>query len=49
MDVDDLYEIADILLPAQKEQYQLELIPTDNLPQDELHLGYVKTSSLEKL
>jgi hypothetical protein len=48
VDVDDLYEIADILLSTQKQQYQLKLVPTDNLPEDELHLGYVKLSLLEK-
>lgn len=48
VDVDDLYEIADILQPYQKEQYQIELIPTDGMPEDQLHLGYVKLSLLEQ-
>jgi len=47
VDVDDLYEIEDILSPEQKELYQIELIPADGSPEDELHLGYVKLSSLE--
>jgi hypothetical protein len=48
VDVDELFEIEDILLPSQKELYQLELTPTAGLPEDELHLGYVKLSLLEQ-
>jgi len=49
VDVDDLYEIEDILSPEQKALYQIELAPVDGLPEDEFHLGYVKLSSLEKV
>ena len=48
VDVDDLYEIDDVLAPALKEKYRVELYATDNEKEDELHLGYVKMSSLEK-
>lgn len=48
VDVDEMYEIADILPSAQKELYQIELVPTTGLPEDEFHLGYVKLSLLEK-
>lgn len=48
VDVDDLYEIEDILSPEQKELYQIELTPAAGLPEDELHLGYVKLSLLEQ-
>ncbi len=48
VDVDDLYEIEDILSPSQKELYQIELTPAAGLPEDELHLGYVKLSLLEQ-
>ncbi|MBX7089565.1 MAG: DUF1543 domain-containing protein [Cyclobacteriaceae bacterium] len=48
VDVDDLYEIEDILAPVLKEKYRIELCPASGEPEDELHLGYVKMSTLEK-
>ncbi|HET9053206.1 MAG TPA: DUF1543 domain-containing protein [Cyclobacteriaceae bacterium] len=48
VDVDDLYEIDDVLAPALKEKYRVEIYPSNHEPEDELHLGYVKMSSLEK-
>jgi Domain of Unknown Function (DUF1543) len=47
VDVDDIYAVEEILPPALKEEYGIELIPTAGLPEDELHLGYVKLSLLE--
>ncbi len=46
IDVDDLYEIADILSPSQKQQYQIELIPGAKLKEDSINLGYLKLSRL---
>lgn len=48
VDVDDLYEIDDVLAPVLKEKYRVELYPLNGEPEDELHLGYVKMSTLEK-
>ena len=42
VDVDDLYQIEDILTPDQRSRYAIELIPMQNLPEDEIHLGYFK-------
>jgi hypothetical protein len=47
IDVDDLYQIEDILSQSQKQQYRIELIPSDNLKEDTIHLGYLKLSQLE--
>lgn len=47
VDVDDLYEIEDILTLEQKAKYRIELIPVENLAEDALQLGYLKLSSLE--
>jgi len=47
VDVDDIYAVEEILPPALKETYGIELIPMAGLPEDELHLGYVKLSLLE--
>ncbi|MGZ3753903.1 MAG: DUF1543 domain-containing protein [Mucilaginibacter sp.] len=46
IDVDDLYEVQDILLPAQKEKYTIQITPESNLPNDEINLGYFKLSAL---
>ncbi len=46
IDVDDIYQIEDILSPSQKESYQVELIPEEGLAEDEIHLGYLKLSML---
>lgn len=47
IDVDDLYDIEDILSPAQKEKYRIELIDSEDLTIDKIHLGYLKLSMLE--
>jgi hypothetical protein len=47
IDVDDLYQIEDILSPEQKAKYRIELTPADILTEDQLELGYLKLSSLE--
>jgi hypothetical protein len=46
IDVDDLYQIEDILSPAQKQQYRIKLTPGENLSEDKLHLGYFKLNKL---
>ena len=46
VDVDDLFEIADILPAETKKQYSLLITKgKDPLPDDELHLGYFKLST----
>ncbi len=42
IDVDDLYQIEEMLSPSQKEKYQLELTPSDELTEDAINLGYFK-------
>ena len=47
VDVDDLYAIEDILSPAQKQQYSLQISPAAaNHPLDEVYLGYFKLDRL---
>ncbi|MFT3681205.1 MAG: DUF1543 domain-containing protein [Ferruginibacter sp.] len=50
VDVDDIFKIEDILPAAVKQQYSLQVSeqPVAGLPEDELHLGYLKWSTLEK-
>lgn len=49
VDVDDIYEIKDILPPHVKRQYKIWINPAvnDSLAGDEMHLGYFKLSMLE--
>jgi len=44
VDVDDIYEITDILPPAAKEKYSILVTPRDSLAEDEMNLGYFKLS-----
>jgi hypothetical protein len=47
VDVDDIYEITDILPAAVKEKYSLLISPADSLTEDEIHLGYFKLSMFQ--
>jgi Domain of Unknown Function (DUF1543) len=48
VDVDDVFEIEDILTPALKKSYALSITKAKaDLPEDELHLGYFKLSSFD--
>jgi hypothetical protein len=47
IDVDDIYQIEDILSPAHKLKYMVELVPSDNSDLDKINLGYLKLSRLE--
>lgn len=46
VDVDDLYEIEDILPEYLKEKYSLKVLPAQAIQKDEWHLGYTKLSKL---
>jgi hypothetical protein len=48
IDVDDIFEIKDILPEEIKQQYRVAAIPNENLlPEDEIHLGYFKLNSFQ--
>src|ERR1700744_3323223 len=47
IDVDDLYQIEDILSREQKEQFLIMLEPVESLNIDKFHLGYLKLSSIK--
>ncbi len=47
IDVDDLYEIEDILSPSQKGIYRIELEPAADIKEDTIHLGYFKFTNLK--
>lgn len=46
VDVDDIYEIEDILPPAVKQNFTLHIKLNSNLPEDKLNVGYLKLTSL---
>ncbi len=46
VDVDDIYNVNEILNEATKTKYQINLSPASKLVNDELHLGYFKFDSL---
>jgi hypothetical protein len=45
VDVDDIFEIRDILDEEIKKQFSLLIVPADTTAEDELHLGYFKLDS----
>ncbi len=46
VDVDDVYEITDILLPQFKQNFSISIYKNENTAQDQLHLGYLKMDKL---
>lgn len=46
VDVDDLYEIEDILPAALKEKYTLRITEAIQILEDEMHMGYFKLSKV---
>jgi len=46
VDVDDIFEIEEVLSPALKERYRILISPAENLGKDEIHLGYLPLKSL---
>lgn len=46
VDVDDVFEIEDVLPEEMKAKYQLVCTPADALPEDEMVLGYMPVDKL---
>lgn len=46
IDVDDVYQIEEMLPAAVKDLYSIELTPASIIKEDELHLGYFKLDKL---
>lgn len=46
IDVDDVYEIADILPAKLKDSYTVSLTGASNVISDDIHLGYIKLDTL---
>lgn len=48
VDIDDIYDIEDILAPQYKEQYSLKITKSSNLASDLVEIGYLKIDKLVK-
>ena len=47
IDVDDIYNVADILAPIFKENYSIQITPSEvALKEDQLHIGYLKIDKI---
>lgn len=46
IDVDDNYEVVDLLNPTFKEKYHILIQEASNIPEDTLEVGYLKISKL---
>lgn len=46
IDVDDIYEVVDLLNPTFKEKYHILIQEESNIPEDTLEVGYLKISKL---
>ena len=46
IDVDDIYQLEELLTPAQKKKYHIHITPSENLPEDDIHLGYLRLDKL---
>ncbi|MDP9077839.1 MAG: DUF1543 domain-containing protein [Bacteroidota bacterium] len=47
VDVDNVYQIDDLLSPAYKEKYRIVISDGTTLPEDEIRLGYFKLDKLK--
>lgn len=47
IDVDDVFEVSEILPPSFKEKFQLKITPTENAAEDTLHIGYLKLDKIK--
>jgi hypothetical protein len=46
IDLDDLYDVEEILPAASKTNYQLEIVPNHTVIEDIINIGYLKLSRL---
>ncbi len=46
IDVDDIHNVSDILAADLRSQYSIVISPEENIPEDELHIGYVRLNQL---
>ena len=46
IDVDDIFNVKEILSPTFTEQFELQITPTENPTEDTLHIGYLKIDKI---
>lgn len=47
VDIDDLYNVKEILTLNLLEQFELQITKSENLTEDKLHIGYLKLEKIE--
>ena len=47
VDVDNIYQVEDLLLPTFKEKYRILIGDGTELPEDEIHLGYFRLDKIK--
>jgi hypothetical protein len=47
LDVDEVYQLEDLLSDEFKSKYQIQIMKKDGLPEDEIKIGYFKLSSFK--
>ena len=47
IDIDDSYNVKEILLPTYTNQYEIQISIAENITEDVLHIGYVKIDTLK--
>jgi hypothetical protein len=47
IDVDDVFNVKEILNPIFKEQFELQITKAENLVDDTLHIGYLKIDKID--
>jgi Domain of Unknown Function (DUF1543) len=47
VDVDDIYQIEDILSVTQKAKYAISILPADEVKEDIIHLGYLRLHKIK--
>lgn len=47
IDIDDIYQLKDILPAVTKAKYNLQVYPDAQIPEDQWHLGYLKLDKLK--
>lgn len=49
VDVDDVYELEDVLAPVLKDKYSIRITAAEGLPPDQIELGYITMDKLQEL
>jgi hypothetical protein len=46
IDIDDAFNVKEILAPIFTEQFEIKITPSENLTEDKMHIGYLKIDKI---